>query len=70
MPDITKPNLPGIAVFIKMMLFNSEVDPRIKWGNVAGSQGGGREINECYSETEENHSWGILPVDQTRVTSP
>jgi hypothetical protein len=37
---------------------------------VAGRQGGGREINECYSETKENRSWGMFPGDQRRVTSP
>jgi hypothetical protein len=37
---------------------------------VAGRQGGGREINECYSKTKENQSWGMLPGDQRRVTLP
>jgi hypothetical protein len=37
---------------------------------VAGRQGGEREINECYSETKENQSWGMFPEDQRRVTSP
>jgi hypothetical protein len=36
---------------------------------VVGRQGGGREINECYSETKKNQSWGMLPGDQRRVTS-
>jgi hypothetical protein len=34
---------------------------------------GGRErekISKCYSETKENQSWGMLPGDQRRVTSP
>jgi hypothetical protein len=37
-----------------MILFDPEVGPRIKGGNVAGRQGGGREImreNECNSKT-------------------
>jgi hypothetical protein len=37
---------------------------------VVGSQGGGREINECYSETKDNQSWGMLPGDKRRVTLP
>jgi hypothetical protein len=45
MPDITLPN-PPVLQSIKMMLFDPEVGPSIKWGNVAGRQGGGREINE------------------------
>jgi hypothetical protein len=36
---------------------------------VAGKQGGGREIDECYSKTKENQSWGMLPGDQRRITS-
>jgi hypothetical protein len=41
-----------------------------KYGSsVAGRQGGGREINECYSKTKENQSWGMLPGAQKRVTS-
>jgi hypothetical protein len=36
---------------------------------MAGRQGGGREINECYSETKEKRSWGI-PGDQRRVFLP
>jgi hypothetical protein len=50
------------------MLFDPEVGPSIKGGNVAGRQGGGREINECYSETKENQSWGVLPGNQRRLT--
>jgi hypothetical protein len=42
----------------------------VKRGNVAGRQGRGREINEFYSETKENWSWGMLPGDQRRVTLP
>jgi hypothetical protein len=61
--------IPGTEVFIKMMLFDPEVGPSSKGGTVAGRQGGGREINECYSETKENWSWGMLPGDQGRVTS-
>jgi hypothetical protein len=38
------------------MLFDPEVGLSIKRGNVAGRQGGGREINECYSETKEKQS--------------
>jgi hypothetical protein len=53
-----------------MMLFDPEVGPSIKRGNVAGRQGGGREINECYSKTKKKRSWGMLPGDQRRVTSP
>jgi hypothetical protein len=53
-----------------MMLFDPEVGPSIKGGNKAGRQGGRREINECYSETKENRSWGMLPGDQKSVTSP
>jgi hypothetical protein len=34
---------------------------------VAGRQGGGREINECYSKTKENQSCGMLPGDQRMV---
>jgi hypothetical protein len=37
---------------------------------VAGRQGGGREINECYSEIKKNWSWGMLPGNKRRVTSP
>jgi hypothetical protein len=37
------------------------------YGDVAGRQG---EINGCYSETKKNRSWGMLPGDQRRVTSP
>jgi hypothetical protein len=40
-----------------MMLFDPEVGLSIKAGNVAGRQGGGREISECYSNTKENWSW-------------
>jgi hypothetical protein len=53
-----------------MMLFDPEVSPSIKGENVTGRQGGGREINECYSETKENQSWGMFPGDQRRVTVP
>jgi hypothetical protein len=53
-----------------MMLFDPEVGPRIKVGNVAGRQKGRKEINECYSKTKENWSWGMLPEDQRRVISP
>jgi hypothetical protein len=53
-----------------MMLFDPEVGLSIKGRNVAGSQEGGRRINECYSETKENWSWGMLAGDQRRVTSP
>jgi hypothetical protein len=38
-----------------MMLFDPEVGPSSKWGNVAGMQGGGREImreNEGDNERE------------------
>jgi hypothetical protein len=38
-----------------MMLFDPEEGLSIKGGNVAGRQGGGREImrvKECYSETK------------------
>jgi hypothetical protein len=41
-----------------------------KRGNVTARQGGEREINECYSETKENQSWGLLPGDQRRAMSP
>jgi hypothetical protein len=40
-----------------MMLFDPEVGPSSKWGNVAGMQGGGMEVmgdNECYSKTKKN----------------
>jgi hypothetical protein len=58
MPDITLPNPPGTAVFIKMMLFDAEVGPTIKGSrNVSGRQEEGKEINECYSKTKENQSW-------------
>jgi hypothetical protein len=70
MPDIALPNPPGTVVFIKMMLYDPEVGPSIKGGNVTGRQRGGREINECYSETKKNRSWGMLPRDQRKVTSP
>jgi hypothetical protein len=50
-----------------MMLFDPEVDKSIKQGNVARRQGGGREINECYSKTKENQSCGMLPGDQRMV---
>jgi hypothetical protein len=69
LPDITLPNPPAAAVFIKMMLFDPEVGLSIKVGNVTGKQGGAREINECYSETKENPSWEMLAGDQRRVTS-
>jgi hypothetical protein len=52
------------------MIFGQEVGPIIKGGNVVGRQGGGREINECYSKTKDNGSWGMLPGDQRRVTLP
>jgi hypothetical protein len=58
------------VVFIKMMFFDPEVGLSIKGENVAGRQGGGGEINECFSKTKENQSWGLLPGDQRRVTSP
>jgi hypothetical protein len=32
--------------------------------------GRGKEINECYNETKENQTWGMLPGDQRRVTLP
>jgi hypothetical protein len=70
MPDITLPNPPGTVLFIKMMLFDPEVGPSIKKRNVAGRQGEAREVKESYSETKENWSWGMLPGDQRRVTSP
>jgi hypothetical protein len=44
MPDVTLLNPPGTVVFIKMMLFDPEVGLSIKGRNVAGRQGGGREI--------------------------
>jgi hypothetical protein len=69
MPDIALPNPPGTSLFIKMMLFDPEVGPSIKGGNVAGRQAE-EEINECQSETKENQSWGMLPGDQKRVTMP
>jgi hypothetical protein len=53
-----------------MMLFDPEEGLSIKEGTVAGRQGREREINECYSKTKENWSWGMLPGDQKRVTSP
>jgi hypothetical protein len=40
-----------------MMLFDPEVGQRTKEGNVAGRQGGGREImreSECNGEMEKN----------------
>jgi hypothetical protein len=37
---------------------------------VAGRQGVGREINDCYSEIKKNWSWGMLPGNKRRVTSP
>jgi hypothetical protein len=37
---------------------------------MAGSQGRRREINECYSKTKKNQSWGMFPEDQRKVTSP
>jgi hypothetical protein len=46
----------NINPWIKMMLFDPEEGLRIKGGNVAGRQGGGREImrdNECNSETNK-----------------
>jgi hypothetical protein len=52
-----------------MVLFDPKVSPSIKWG-CGRKAGRGREINECYSKTKENQSWGILPGDQRRVTSP
>jgi hypothetical protein len=70
MPDITLTNPPSISVFIKMMLFDPEVGLNIKGGNVAGRQGVGRENNECYCETKKKWSWGMLPGDQRKVTSP
>jgi hypothetical protein len=51
-----------------MMLFGPEVGLSIKGENMAGRQGGGREINESYSETKENWNWGMLPGDQRRVS--
>jgi hypothetical protein len=49
--DIILPNPPALRSFIKMMLFDPEVCPSIKGGNVAGRHGGGRKIYECYFET-------------------
>jgi hypothetical protein len=46
------------------------MDLSIKGRNVAGRQGGGREINEFYSETKKIQIWGRLPEDQRSVTSP
>jgi hypothetical protein len=57
------------VVFIKIMLFDPKEGPCIKGGNVAGRQGGEKEINECYSEPKKT-SWGMLPGDQRRVTLP
>jgi hypothetical protein len=45
------------VVFIKIRLFNPEMGLKIKEGNVAGKQGGRREINGCYREMKENQSW-------------
>jgi hypothetical protein len=42
-----------------MMLLDPEMGLSIKGRNVAGRQGGGREINECYSETKKKQSWGM-----------
>jgi hypothetical protein len=53
-----------------MILFDPKVGPIIKGWNVAGRHGGGREINECYSETKENQGCGLLPGNQRRVTLP
>jgi hypothetical protein len=65
MPDIILLNPLGTEVFIKMMLFDPEVGPSIKRGNVAGMQGRGGErlsatvkqrktgVEECYLETRE-----------------
>jgi hypothetical protein len=44
MSDITLPNPPGTAIFIKMMPFDPEVGPSIKGGNVAGRQGGEKSL--------------------------
>jgi hypothetical protein len=33
---------------------------------MAERQGGGRKINECYSETKENQSWGMLLGDKQK----
>jgi hypothetical protein len=52
------------------MLFDPEVGLSSKEENVAGRQGGGREINECYSKTKEDQSWRMLPEDQRRVPYP
>jgi hypothetical protein len=41
-----------------------------KRGKGARSQRGGKKINEFYSKTKENQSWGMLPGNQRRVTSP
>jgi hypothetical protein len=49
--DIILHNPPALRSFIKMMLFDPEVCPSIKGGNVAGRHGGGRKIYECYFET-------------------
>jgi hypothetical protein len=70
MPAITLPNAPGIAVFIKMMLFDPEVGLSIKVGECDRKAGRGREINESYSETKENWTWGMLPGDQRRHLTP
>jgi hypothetical protein len=29
-----------------------------------------KRVKECYRETKKNWSWGMLPGDQRRVTSP
>jgi hypothetical protein len=70
MCGITLPNPPGTVVFIKMMFFDPELGPSIKGTNVAGRQGGGREINECYREIKKNWRWGMLLGDHRKVFSP
>jgi hypothetical protein len=44
--------------------------PTNKKGNCGRKAGRGKGDDECYSETKLNWSWGMLPGDQRRVTSP
>jgi hypothetical protein len=53
-----------------MMFFEPEVGLSIKGGECVRKAGRGKGNNKCNSETKKNQSWGMLPRDQRKVTSP
>jgi hypothetical protein len=73
MISLKNPSNGVITLFCAQQPFSLSSFPynfQILYGTVAGRQGGGREINECYSETKKNQSWAMLSGDWRRVTSP